>query len=465
MPASWHYFFRGAGASLRDAMIRALSDAGIRASPLKSEDRVGGGILFFDRANPDLCNFIRRESRHGLRRILAAALPGVVLGEAAWQILESGASDVFAWDQSPNPAAEVISRFERWDFIDGIVETPLVRDNLVGRSPKWLAVLRRVVEAASFTDAPVLITGESGTGKELVARLIHTLDRRPHKRDLVVLDCSTIVRELSGSEFFGHERGAFTGAVSARDGVFALADKGTLFLDEVGELPVVLQAELLRVVQEHTYKRVGGNTWQESLFRLVCATNRDLRQEEALGQFRRDFYYRIAGCICELPPLRERPEDILPLTEHFLSKFRPDERPRIEDAVRDYLMQRSYPGNVRDLKQLITRISYRHAGTGPITAGDIPPEDRPQCSLETPHQWRDGAFELAIRRAVNLGAGLKEISQAATDTAIRIVTEDESGNLRRTAKRLGITDRALQMRRAAQRDRGTGGEAEAVCSS
>ena len=133
--------------------------------------------------------------------------------------------------------------------------------------------------------------------------MIHRLDSRLEKRELVIVDCTTIVPELSGSEFFGHERGAFTSAIAAREGAFALADRGTLFLDEVGELPIGLQAELLRVVQERTYKRVGSNAWKNTSFRLVCATNRDLLQEQAHGRFRRDFYYRIAAWTCRLPAL------------------------------------------------------------------------------------------------------------------------------------------------------------------
>src|SRR5678816_1272096 len=140
-----------------------------------------------------------------------------------------------------------------------------------------------------------LIAGESGTGKELVARLIHALDRREPKGPFVVLDCTTVSPELAGSEFFGHERGAFTTAVTAREGAFAMADGGTLFLDEVGELPLTLQAELLRVIQERVYKRVGSNIWKQVNFRLICATNRNLLEEEARGAFRRDFYYRLAA--------------------------------------------------------------------------------------------------------------------------------------------------------------------------
>src|SRR4029077_5747912 len=146
----------------------------------------------------------------------------------------------------------------------------------------------------------------------IVARLIHLLDARPNKRDLVVLDCSTVVPELSGSEFFGHERGAFTGALTERHGAFALANGGTLFLDEIGELPLPLQAQLLRVVQEHSYKRIGGNKWHRTDFRLVCATNRDLLGLVCGGEFRADLYYRIASFVCKLPALRERAEDIIP---------------------------------------------------------------------------------------------------------------------------------------------------------
>src|SRR5262249_683962 len=148
--------------------------------------------------------------------------------------------------------------------------------------------------------------GESGTGKELIARLIHDLDSRPGKPPLVVVDCTTIVPGLSGSEFFGHERGAFTGAINTRDGAFALANGGTLFLDEIGELPQPMQAELLRVIQERKYKRVGSNAWQHTDFRLVSATNMDLESGVAKGAFRGDLYYRIAGWVCRTPPLRER---------------------------------------------------------------------------------------------------------------------------------------------------------------
>jgi transcriptional regulator with GAF, ATPase, and Fis domain len=445
----WCHFFLNGGPAEGRAYVEALMAGGMNAVTFGGGGARAPGIVFFDEFSKDLSEFVREISRNGLDRVLAIALTGAGLAAgAAWRLLGAGASDVFAWDHWRSPAQEVADRFARWDKIDQLVESPLVRDNLVGESPAWKGVLRKLVEVARFTDASVLITGESGTGKELAARLMHTLDARPDKRELVVLDCTTIVPELSGSEFFGHERGSYTGAVNARDGAFALADGGTLFLDEVGELSLRLQSELLRVVQEHTYKRVGSHTWQQTNFRLACATNRDLQREEARGRFRSDFYHRLASWSCQLPPLRERPGDLPLLVQHFLKKLsRNGEPPELDDAVRDYLYCRDYPGNVRELKQVVTRIFNRHVGEGPVTAGEIPEEERPgqDCGCE---ELCDPLFEQAARRALSLGIKLKEITSRSSDAAIRIAVSDAGGNLQRAAQRLGVTDRALQLRRA-----------------
>jgi len=330
------------------------------------------------------------------------------------------------------------------------------RASFIGAGAAWLQLVRRVVEAARFADTPVLLIGESGTGKELLAHLIHIADARAVTQagsapDPVTVDCSTIVPELSGSELFGHEKGAFTGAIAARDGAFAAANHGTLFLDEVGELPVGLQVQLLRAVQEKTYKRVGGNVWQTTDFRLVSATNRDLADLVARGQFRLDLYHRLAGWVFRLPALRERREDILPLAAHFLHECRPDDDPAdFDESVRAYLVNREYPGNVRELRQLIHRIAHRHVGPGPLTAGDIPPDDRP-ASDELPSSWPDERLDCVIEDAITRGIGLKEISHATTEAAIRLALHSEKGNLHRAATRLGVTDRALQLRRASKR--------------
>ena len=210
-------------------------------------------------------------------RVLVIVGAGGCGTELVWRLMASGAGDVVSWpgglaDGRPrdDPGAAVAARLARWHEVDRRLGSPIVRRQLVGRSPAWQAALRQVVEIASFTGLSLLVLGESGTGKELVARLLHHLDPRPDKRDLIVVDCTTVVPTLSGSEFFGHEKGAFTGASSTRDGAFAAADHGTLFLDEVGELPPPLQAELLRVVQEGTYKRVGGQLAVDELPAGVC---------------------------------------------------------------------------------------------------------------------------------------------------------------------------------------------------
>ena len=314
----WFRYHRIGNALFGETVVEAINRCGVALEPAQKSPPMGAGLVLFDSMDDQLCKAIDRDSRHGFDRVLAVATCSEALSEgAAWRLLDAGAADVFAWDAMPDPAATIAARFERYGSVDDLLQLPAVSGELTGGSPAWLSVLRQVVEVAAFSDASVLITGESGTGKELVARLIHALDRRPGKGPFIVLDCTTVSPELAGSEFFGHERGAFTTAVAAREGAFALADRGTLFLDEVGELPLALQAELLRVIQERVYKRVGSNTWKQVNFRLICATNRNLLEEEARGAFRRDFYYRIASWTCALPPLRARREDILPLTRHF----------------------------------------------------------------------------------------------------------------------------------------------------
>lgn len=450
----WLHFESGNGVVSQRQVANALERHGVTCRPRDAGFDSPFGLFVFEKESQELLDSVRSLSREGFNRVLAVGLSQATLtGAVPWKLMQAGAADVIAWDGAGNPAATIAARLQRWKSVEDLIDSPLVRENLVGQSRAWISVLRQVIEAARYTDASVLITGESGTGKELIARLIHTLDARLHKRDLVVLDCTTIVPELAGSEFFGHERGAFTHAVAAREGAFALADGGSLFLDEVGELPLSLQAELLRIVQERTYKRVGSNAWKNVNFRMICATNRDLEKEKARGAFRLDFYHRIASWTCRLPPLNERREDIIPLTRHFLRQMRNDgDPPELDPAVRDYLLLRDYPGNVRDLRQLVGRMGKRHVGDGPITIGDIPEDESPFAAKMMTTDWKDANFQGAIRRALSLGVTLKQISSAAAEIAIRIAVDDEMGNLQQAARKLGVTDRALQMRRAAQRD-------------
>jgi transcriptional regulator with GAF, ATPase, and Fis domain len=458
----WHLFV-GRDTSKTALPLERLSQAGCHSQPWRSSGQNGDyGIVFFEDATSELAGLLQETSHGGLRRVLAISLENRSLGiKDVQSLLQSGASDYLCWPQSKDPIAEITPRLERWREVDDLVQSPMVRENLVGGSQGWLRVLRDIIELARFTNAPALITGESGTGKELAARLIHSLSSDRCERELVVVDCTTIVPELSGSEFFGHERGAYTGATGPRTGAFELAHGGTLFLDEVGELPLPLQAQLLRAIQERTYKRVGGNEWRTADFRLVCATNRPLIDDVKNGRFRSDLYYRIAAGTFKLPSLRERAADILPLARHFLRALRPEfEAADFTESAKEWLLAREYPGNVRDLKLTITRISYRHVGPGLVTLGDVPPDER-ECGVDSGH-WADERFEESIRRALAAGTDLKEISRKSTEIAIRIAIEEANGSLQRAALRLGVTDRALQMRRARGPGRENGADPWAV---
>ena len=427
-----------------------LSAQGVELRPNEVAD--GPGIILFAELTDAVRATIHDAGRTRHQRVAAVAVGERPSRLEASKLLNEGASEVFAWGSSRTSAREIVAHLQRWAEVDALVESPIVQENLVGDSATWINVLREVAEVARFTDVPLLLVGESGTGKELVARLIHALSpsRRPTgPGELIVLDCAAVPVTLSGSAFFGHEKGSFTGAIASREGAFALADGGTLFLDEVGELPLPLQAELMRAVQEGSYKPVGSDRYRKTNFRLVCATNRDLLDGEAQA-FRRDFYYRIAGWTCRLPPLREHPEDVPVLVRHFLAELLPGDPPELEPAVQELLVRRGYSGNVRELQHLVSRIALRHVGPGPITLGDVPEDERPPDELHAV-DWRDDGFDDAIRRAIARGATLREIGVAAKETAIAITVGEEAGNLQRASARLGITPRALQLRRSRRR--------------
>lgn len=452
--STWIEFSAAIGPGPRAQIVSLLEDADICicASSETPRGNTGSlGVVVFDAVDERVLSLLHGASE-GIGVLALSVGARHMASPALWSLIHAGALDVLQWPCLPADADDVACRLRRWSAVAEVLDSPRVRQSLVGASPVWRRVVRGVVEVASFTASSVLITGESGTGKELIAQLIHDLDPRRDKGDFVVVDCTTVSPELSGSEFFGHDRGAFTGAMSARDGAFALADNGTLFLDEVGELSPALQAQLLRAVQEHKYKRVGSNTWQTTHFRLVSATNRNLERCIADGSFRADFFYRIAGWQCRTASLRERKDDILPLARHFIAQQLPDgAEVAIHATVQEFLLTRDYPGNVRDLRQLVTRICHRYAGSGPITIGDIPEGDRVGCD-GTVRPWPESSFRSAIRVAVELGIGMKDIGQTATELAIELALEREGGNLQRAAARLGVTDRALQIRRASQRD-------------
>jgi transcriptional regulator with GAF, ATPase, and Fis domain len=366
-----------------------------------------------------------------------------------WSLLASGAADLVLWNGDPNP---VLARLARLHEIERLVAAPPVSGLMLGSSPALRRALRDLVTAARFGRGPILILGETGTGKELAARVAHTVSAERSTGQLVVVDCTTIVPTLSGSELFGHERGAFTGAATVRTGACAAASGGTLLLDEVGELPLDLQPELLRVVQEGMYKRVGSDRWQRSDFRLICATNRDLESEVAAGRFRSDFYYRIAASTIRLPPLRERPEDIVPLFTAFIAQANGAlAGVELSAAVSAFVRQRDYPGNLRDLRQLALRVASRHVGPGPITPGDLPVADRPLTAVAAPSTNGSGLAESVLAQLRD-GLTLRELREQVADLAVDIALREAGGNVRAAAARLGVTDRALHLRRAQRRE-------------
>src|SRR6476619_5647283 len=235
-------------------------------------------------------------------------------------------------------------------------ENLALREEIVGTSPALLAVLSRVSKVAP-TNSTVLIAGETGTGKELIARAIHKRSQRA-ARAFVSLNCAAIPQSLITSELFGHEKGAFTGALQRRLGRFELAEGGTLFLDEVGDLPAETQIALLRVLQEHEFERVGGTEMLRCDVRVISATNRDLRSAIVAGSFRSDLFYRLNVFPIELPPLRERKEDIPILVNYFVNRYAQRAGKKI-DTIRkssiDALQEYSWPGNVRELQNVIER--------------------------------------------------------------------------------------------------------------
>jgi|MLJW01.1.fsa_nt_gi sigma-54 specific flagellar transcriptional regulator A len=255
------------------------------------------------------------------------------------------------------------------------IEQDAAAPELVGDSPGMVA-LRTLLRRVAATDSTVLLQGESGTGKELVARLLHAWSSRA-PRAFVAVNCGAIPGELMESELFGHERGAFTGAQSARKGRFELAGRGTLFLDEIAEMSPPLQVKLLRVLQERTFERVGGTETLHASARIVAATHRDLEQQIEIGRFREDLYYRLNVVPIQIPPLRERGEDILLLADLALRRLDAAGlgRVRLGEGVANALLRYRWPGNVRELNNLMERLVIMHAGSV-VGVGELPTKMR-----------------------------------------------------------------------------------------
>jgi transcriptional regulator with PAS, ATPase and Fis domain len=275
-----------------------------------------------------------------------------------------------------------------------------------------LEVLRKIAPSP----ATVLVCGESGTGKELVARAIHFNSPR-RKKPFTPLNCSAIPEALFESELFGHERGAFTGAEARKEGLFELSQGGTLFLDEIGDLPLPMQAKFLRALQDKEIRRVGGKESLKVDVRVVAATNKDLAKEMAEGRFREDLYYRLAVVTVELPPLRERREDIPELVEYFVQRYNREYGRRVtgvSPAVLKAFTDYAWPGNIRQLSSVMERAVLLNEG-GTIGEGDIrgelrlgPPAPAPAAGFEIPDEGLDfeGLERELLRKALEKAGGV-----------------------------------------------------------
>ena len=311
---------------------------------------------------------------------------------------------------------------------------------LLGRSPAIKSVLE-IIEQVAPTKATVLVEGESGTGKELAAQALHHLSGRPANK-LVVVHCAALSPQILESELFGHEKGAFTGASERRIGRFEQAHGGTLFLDEIGEIDATVQVKLLRALGERVIERVGGNTSIPIDVRLVAATNRDLAAMVSEGKFREDLYYRLKVVGLKMPPLRERPDDILLLAQAFLSEFSREngkpERPLSSEA-RDALLHYTWPGNVRELRTAMEHGVVLARG-GEITPADLPPgpggRNLAPMAAFAPESAIVSDSGLAEPRDFNL--------HKAEDRLIRAALAKTGQNRTEAARLLGISRRTLQ---------------------
>ncbi len=299
--------------------------------------------------------------------------------------------------------------------------------NIIGQSAEIRDILGRIVRIAP-TDATVLITGESGTGKELVARAIHANSLRA-ERPFVSINCAALTETLLESELFGHVRGAFTGAVQTRKGLFEEANGGTFFFDEIAETPPSLQAKLLRAIQEGEIRRLGDNSSINVDARIIAATNQDLRNRIEEKLFREDLYYRLNVARFELPPLRERKEDIPPIVETFLAKYgkKMGREAKLGPGVMDHLLGYDFPGNIRELENLIEQ-GVALAQDGQVHLSDILPNANSNGKGRTSNPGRQSLADI-----------VKDVERDAIVRALRHV----EGNKERAAELLGLSPTTL----------------------
>lgn len=324
--------------------------------------------------------------------------------------------------------------------VNELLATPddIERTGIIGSSKPILEIFDSIKRVAPTTTT-ILINGETGTGKELVAEAIHR--NSPRKNNpLIKINCAAIAETLMESELFGYEKGAFTGAAISKPGKFELAHKGTLFLDEVGEIPRDMQVKLLRVLQEQEFERVGGLKTIKVDVRFIAATNKNLMQRVGEGSFREDLYYRLNVFPINVPPLRERTDDLWPLVDYFIEKFNKKLDLTIggmDDAVKEMLLLHRWPGNIRELENLIERMMLL-AKTSMITADEVPPEFKADLDKDVASGLMEDKkpFKDFVRTHM----------ESVEKQMILKYLEEFEGNVTKAAKQLGLSRKGLQLK-------------------
>lgn len=412
------------------------------------------------------------------QRPLVVMITGYGTIESAVACMRAGAFDYALKPFSPSQIDVILKKAQSYRQLLSInrllTDDPEDDDSvLVGKSLA-MSRLRQLVERVAPTDATVLVTGESGTGKEMIAREFYRRSpRRSHP--FIKVNCAAISENLIESEFFGHERGAFTGATERREGRFELANQGTLLLDEVSEIPLALQAKLLRVLQEREFERVGGNRTIKVNVRIVATSNRDLMSYVDKGDFRQDLYYRLNVFPVHVPALREREGDILLLGEHFLRRFARKHGVKVtgfSETARAAMMAYRWPGNVRELQNTVERSVILSESGRPVSAAALGLPGGESMSVESP------AFETPVANAGGVSEAVLPVepapaSPAVTDAggavvrldelekqAIRAALRQTAGNRTQAAAALGISIRTLRNKLQEYREAGASVEAD-----
>lgn len=359
------------------------------------------------------------------------------------EAMQHGAYDYIAKPFDPDAVLHVVARAleyrrltRRVRSLEQQVGSRDPRDILIGRSAAMQEVYKLIGRVAG-SDTTLLITGESGTGKELVAQVAHQVSER---RDgpFIVVNCAALPETLLESELFGHEKGAFTGATAQRKGRFELAARGTIFLDEIGEMSPSTQKKLLRVLQNRTFERVGGNVTVKANVRVIAATNRDLLLEVEQGRFREDLYYRLNVIAIHMPPLRDRRDDIPLLVQHFLSRKtggRSSHRPRITEEAMERLLSYDWPGNVRQLENSIERAVVLSQGQLIEATHILLPDQE--------HDESDRLLNEALNRVLAQYSELDSMLRFVRERLITLALQQHHDDRAATARALGIADDEL----------------------